>query len=291
MHTKITQLPDSIGNLIYLNKINLYKNMELIELPRSIVSLSNLRTLMIVECNKLRCLPDSHHSRSPHDFSDDGSRRFGNLDLRILCIVFCLSFEKLPASLCRMKNLETLDLAGCKCLSELPEQIGNLQSLTDLRLTYTNIRSLPISLYRLALRKDNEDFLPSPWKQRVIWMQEALDGTRTPYKIHVGRSELQIRILPETTIPFAEEHLDLLTQALRATGNGILYRPQRVFVSHEGGEQGIDLGGLTRNFFNRTLLPNLALQTKDDSPIFKYSTETRYYLLEKERGAAYDSPG
>lgn len=279
--TNITQLPESIGELSRLRSLKLLHNIELTKLPKSIVQLKQLRLLSLDRCEKLNGLPDSHHRRSQQDLSDDESHRFSNLEsLSTLSLKGCYALERLPSSLCKLKNLVDLNLEDCRELSELPEQIGSLIQLHTLNFTDTKIEFLPISLYRLALSKSQE-FLPFPWNEPVLWMAQAISGQRTSYVMNTQRDELQINVNPQTMVPFAQEHLRLLVQALER--HGLTKPPKNVFVRYEG-ERGIDQGGLKRHFFN-TIFPNLALQTKDDHPIFKFSEEKGYYVLEKELGS------
>lgn len=281
MYTCVAQLPESIGSLAQLETIKIVENRELTLLPNSIVHLIHLRTLNLDGCVKLSRLPDAHHSRSSRDLSDDASSRFGNLRrLTELSLWKCYTLESLPESLCMLSGLKFLCLSECHALTELPDAIGAIRSLLSLRFSRTRIESIPVSLYRLALTK-SKGFLASPWNESTQWMLQALKGTLRPYSIHVARDELYIVVKPETLIPYAQEHLALLVGALEE--HGLTKPPRCVFIRHEG-EEGIDQGGLTRNFFGR-IFPNLALQIKEVHPILVYAEDRGYYILEREKDA------
>ncbi|MCE3214849.1 hypothetical protein HAX54_053503, partial [Datura stramonium] len=53
--------------------------------------------------------------------------------------------KKLPTSICKLKSLETLVLNWCSTLRELPDDLGNLQSLRKFSATRTGITKLPAS--------------------------------------------------------------------------------------------------------------------------------------------------
>ncbi|XP_019161423.1 PREDICTED: putative disease resistance RPP13-like protein 1, partial [Ipomoea nil] len=55
----------------------------------------------------------------------------------------------LPDAICSLDNLQTLNLAGCKCLSRLPKRIGYLHQLRLIDLSWSNVEELPDSICTL----------------------------------------------------------------------------------------------------------------------------------------------
>ncbi|KAF3588896.1 hypothetical protein F2Q69_00031650 [Brassica cretica] len=93
---------------------------------------------------RLRVLSLSHYkiSRLPSDFSRNLSHaRFLDLSRTEL--------EKLPKSLCYMYNLQTLLLAYCSSLKDLPTDICNLINLRYLDLIGTKLKQMPKRFGRL----------------------------------------------------------------------------------------------------------------------------------------------
>ncbi|KAL6597437.1 hypothetical protein ACP70R_046877 [Stipagrostis hirtigluma subsp. patula] len=89
----------------------------LTELPKSMRSLTSLRHLYIDGCDALRELPDW----------------LGELQLVDLTIAECSSLSSL-SPIQRLTALQSLDIAECPALLQLPEGLGNLTSLQDLEI-------------------------------------------------------------------------------------------------------------------------------------------------------------
>ena len=56
---------------------------------------------------------------------------------------------RLPSTICNLKRLKCLDLTGCSKIANLPENLGNMESLSRLRLGGTAIKELPSSAIHL----------------------------------------------------------------------------------------------------------------------------------------------
>ncbi|GJX40977.1 TMV resistance protein N-like protein [Tanacetum coccineum] len=96
----------------------------------------------------------------------------------------CRKPRILPGSICSLRNLRNLKLYGCK-LEELPEDIGRLECLEKLNLSFTSIKHLPDSICKLK-------------NLRTLNLSSCWNLEKLPEDI--GRSEsLQNLILTECT--------------------------------------------------------------------------------------------
>ncbi|XP_067934863.1 uncharacterized protein [Watersipora subatra] len=130
-NNRINELPDSLGSLKSLRKLNLSgKPIEV--LPESITSLSSLEELDLSWC-KINQLPES----------------LGSLTLLRKLNVSSNPIEVLPEYITSLSSLEELDLSHCK-ISQLPESLGSLTSLRKLKLNINHIKVLPESITALS---------------------------------------------------------------------------------------------------------------------------------------------
>jgi Leucine-rich repeat (LRR) protein len=129
--TKLTQLPDSIGQLINLTELVIGGN-NLTCLPDWIGQLTNL-THLFVDNNSLTYLPDS----------------IGQLtNLRSL-IVHCSKITKLPDSIGQLTNLTCLCMLGDELIF-IPDSIGQLTNLAILHIRNNKLTHLPDSIGQLT---------------------------------------------------------------------------------------------------------------------------------------------
>ncbi|KAL3506839.1 hypothetical protein ACH5RR_032221 [Cinchona calisaya] len=63
------------------------------------------------------------------------------------------NIRSLPPSVFRLTRLQALILRHCQCLSEIPPEIGKLESIEILDINGTEIYSLPVTIGRLSLLK------------------------------------------------------------------------------------------------------------------------------------------
>ncbi|XP_060675525.1 putative disease resistance protein RGA3 [Ziziphus jujuba] len=91
--SRITKVPEQIGQLIHLRYLNVYNSMNLQELADEVCDLCNLQTLIIEGCSRL---------------------------------------QKLPEGMGKLVNLRHLYMAGCYALVGLPKGIGGLTQLRTL---------------------------------------------------------------------------------------------------------------------------------------------------------------
>ncbi|XP_026425203.1 putative disease resistance protein RGA1 [Papaver somniferum] len=99
----------SLEKLRYLE----VSDTDMVELPDSVTSLSNLQTLDLNNC-ALRFIPES--------ISGLKNLRFLNLSFNPI--------QELPVSVITLSNLETLDVSSCKKFKALPESVEGLKNLS-----------------------------------------------------------------------------------------------------------------------------------------------------------------
>jgi Leucine-rich repeat (LRR) protein len=116
---KIQILPDSFCQLEHLKELDLADCHDLKELPECFGFLSELHYLNIASCSKLQLLPES--------FSD-------LFKLERLNLSYCVRLEKLCSLFGNLK-LQVLDIRGCHNLRDLPKGLGNMTTLTRLRIS------------------------------------------------------------------------------------------------------------------------------------------------------------
>ncbi|XP_040366556.1 putative disease resistance protein RGA3 [Rosa chinensis] len=126
----ICQLPEEIGDLIYLRYLDLSDNRNLRRLPESLCNLCNLQTLRLDFCECLEKVPE----------------KMGKLiNLKHLHVNFCRSLEYLPKGIKRIRNLRTLDGDPSVHCSEVAEAL----TLGDLRMM-NQLRRLDIRISRVG---------------------------------------------------------------------------------------------------------------------------------------------
>ncbi|CAI7817791.1 unnamed protein product [Closterium sp. NIES-53] len=150
----LVTLPSNFGDLPAL-KLLLLDQLPLSELPSSFFQLNSLESLFLAECDKLPRRP---------------ARFCGLTALKAFCIThssFVLpedvgaleSLEALmltdygspfPASFTELSSLTSLELDNCELGVQLPEALGELTSLRELKISVSHIRTLPVSLLQLT---------------------------------------------------------------------------------------------------------------------------------------------
>ena len=136
----VDELPDSFGDLILLRYVNLYST-RITTLPESVGNLYNLQSLELGNCHELEKLPDS----------------IGDLKhLRYLGL-HSTKLKRLPESVARLANLHTLELGECGQLLDLPKGLSNLTQLRHLGLHLdwevrdrTDLISMPLGIGKLT---------------------------------------------------------------------------------------------------------------------------------------------
>ncbi|KAL3727521.1 hypothetical protein ACJRO7_032283 [Eucalyptus globulus] len=91
--------------------------------------IKNLKVLNLAHCQCLKTTPNfSAHSNLEH-----------------LILSSCESLIEIDRSICQLKSLVFLDVSYCWNLQRLPETVGNLDSLSKLDISNTNIKEVPNS--------------------------------------------------------------------------------------------------------------------------------------------------
>lgn len=163
IHAPICNIPKSIGQLRYLERLVLVSYLEepisLEELPAEFCYLQSLKELVLRKCSKIKSLPEL----------------FGNLtNLEHINLSCCRNLERFPDSFGKLIRLKHLDLNGCwkltissitlKCITTLeyvnlsdceqiqvlPPQVAHQRSLKHLDLRGTNLKELPSSVGGLS---------------------------------------------------------------------------------------------------------------------------------------------
>lgn len=163
IHAPICNIPKSIGQLRYLERLVLVSSLEepisLQELPVEFCSLKLLKALVLTKCSKIKSLPE----------------RFGNLtNLEHINLSGCRKLERFPGSFGKLTRLKHLDLSGCwkltisnitleyitrleylnlsdcEQIQVLPPQVAHQRSLKHLDLRGTNLKDLPSSVGDLS---------------------------------------------------------------------------------------------------------------------------------------------
>jgi|CXWL01.1.fsa_nt_gi GTPase SAR1 family protein len=151
---KLTELPDSLGQLTQLTELNLSSN-KLTALPESLGQLTQL-TKLDLSNNQLTSLPDSlgqlTHLRELSLFQNQLTTlpdTFEKLIYLTTLDLFKNQLTALPKAVQNLRNLKRLNLASNR-LSEIPMWVGELRNLEYLVFTDNELRSLPESLRNLT---------------------------------------------------------------------------------------------------------------------------------------------
>ena len=150
----LTEMPEALGSLHYLQSLTL-KNLECLRtLPASIVTLTSLKTLHIERC-WLENLPimgamPALRSLTLCDALETLPTCLGEFDLCYLMLGNFKQVDNLPGICERLTSLETLHIEGCAALQKLPTM--SLTSLTSLMLDKCELMELPCIKSLTAMR-------------------------------------------------------------------------------------------------------------------------------------------
>ena len=156
----LTELPESMGHLIKLEKLNITSCYNLNALPDSICNLINLKELTITACTNCFRLPYNIGAlinlNSIFILMNNYITHFPDsicllINLTTLNIHYCSNFKKLPNDIDKLQNLQILIINNCELLENLPDRICNLPKLETIRLSdCSKITELPENLGNLS---------------------------------------------------------------------------------------------------------------------------------------------
>ncbi|CAA7018591.1 unnamed protein product [Microthlaspi erraticum] len=115
--TMIQEIPSSIKNLVFLEKLDLENSIHLVNLPTSICKLKHLETLNLSGCTSLERFPD--------------------LSRKMKCLRFLdlsrTAIREIPSSISYLTALEELRFVNCMNLVRLPENVWSLRFKVEFR--------------------------------------------------------------------------------------------------------------------------------------------------------------
>jgi len=146
----------SVGGLKQLTLLNLRRCRSLTSLPCNI-SLDSLKALILSDCSNLEKFPKIvGNMKRLKELKLDGTAikelplSIGHLSgLTLLDLQICKSLTSLPCNI-SLDSLEILFLSGCSKLEKVPETVGNMKRLKELKLDGTAIKELPLSIGHLS---------------------------------------------------------------------------------------------------------------------------------------------
>ncbi|BFG41361.1 hypothetical protein CerSpe_276350 [Prunus speciosa] len=174
----LTTTPDFSG-IPNLEVLDFHFCKNLVEIHPSIADLKCLKMLLLGYCSKLKKIPEFSGQMKNLSMLHLLGTSIEKLPSSIGCLVGlthllllnCKNLAGLPSEICNLKSLEWLWVGGCSKIDKVPENMGEMESLTELKLYGTSIRQLPRSvvglkkLYMLDLGRSGSQ----PNKSRFWW--------------------------------------------------------------------------------------------------------------------------
>ncbi|EOA23115.1 hypothetical protein CARUB_v10003908mg [Capsella rubella] len=138
--TKIEELPSSISRLSYLVELDMSDCQRLRTLPSSVRHLVSLKSMNLDGCKHLENLPDTLQNLTSLETLEmsgclnvnEFPRAATNIELLRISET---SIEEIPARICNLSQLRSLDISENKRLKSLPVSISELRSLEKLKLS------------------------------------------------------------------------------------------------------------------------------------------------------------
>ncbi|XP_063938890.1 TMV resistance protein N isoform X3 [Daucus carota subsp. sativus] len=149
----------SIGSLVNLVSLNLKGCLNLRSLPDTICELKALEVLCIDGCTRLEALPTQlGNVKSLIELNACWLRvlelpdSIGDLTKLVkLKLDYNEKLEYLPNTICNLRALEVLSIMYCPKVEALPVELGNIESLIELRAGGTTVSKLPNTICNMRL--------------------------------------------------------------------------------------------------------------------------------------------
>ncbi|KAG5569223.1 hypothetical protein H5410_058989 [Solanum commersonii] len=155
------ELPDSIGTLSSLNRLNMYGCQLSGRVPDSIGNLTQIRFLDFSKNHFTGHIPSTISKLkqltflglSSNSFSDEIPNIFSNLqELRSLYLRNNSFIGSFPSTIVSLTHLQDLELSSNSLSGQLPNNVSILQKLTLLDLSYNSLNgTIPSSVFGLPL--------------------------------------------------------------------------------------------------------------------------------------------
>ncbi|XP_074380965.1 uncharacterized protein LOC141721773 [Apium graveolens] len=213
--TAIEQLPDSFGDLINLELLDLIGCENLRYLPNSLWKLKLLQELDLHMCSKLKRLPDKLEKMQCLQQLDASGT----------------DIEEVPDSIGLLSRLRILNLSGCNKLKNLPDSVWNLPSLTQLYIFQTDMGRINVpatvnntKLLDLSLKCDVRVWLPvissfSCLKSLVLCAGDESLSSTEPFSLSMLHSLEFLELYNCTNFGSSLPDLPLNISLLRLSGH------------------------------------------------------------------------
>uniref|UniRef100_A0A0E0DPN3 NB-ARC domain-containing protein n=1 Tax=Oryza meridionalis TaxID=40149 RepID=A0A0E0DPN3_9ORYZ len=142
-----------------LERLHIFDNDDLTQLPESMRSLTSLQNLYIHKCPTFGMLPEwfgelcslRYLNITGTPMMDSLHQSIGHLTSLTNLTIECNNLKQLPETFQHLTSLRTLGLVGCGALTALPECIGKLSALHQLIIQQcSSIQCLPESIKHLT---------------------------------------------------------------------------------------------------------------------------------------------
>uniref|UniRef100_A0A0D3G5S3 NB-ARC domain-containing protein n=1 Tax=Oryza barthii TaxID=65489 RepID=A0A0D3G5S3_9ORYZ len=142
-----------------LERLHIFDNDDLTQLPESMRSLTSLQNLYIHKCPTFGMLPEwfgelcslRYLNITGTPMMDSHHQSIGHLTSLTNLTIECDNLKQLPETFQHLTSLRTLGLVGCGALTALPECIGKLSALHQLIIQQcSSIQCLPESIKHLT---------------------------------------------------------------------------------------------------------------------------------------------
>ncbi|XP_017221713.2 disease resistance protein RPV1 isoform X1 [Daucus carota subsp. sativus] len=160
--TSLKEVHISIGSLVNLVSLNLKSCSSLRSLPDTICELKALEVLCVDACIWLKALPTQlGNLKSLLELNARWLRvlqlpdSIGDLSKLVkLKLDYNENLEYLPNTICNLRTLEVLSIMYCTKVEALPVELGNIESLIELRAKGTTFSKLSNTICNLRLLKN-----------------------------------------------------------------------------------------------------------------------------------------